>query len=97
MTYSGWKNWETWNVALWCDNEEGIYRDRMRQKPKTAQECEQFVKEYFPSGTPDMETGDYDPFDRDEVCVDWEEIAEHWAEDYQDSDTPIGDLIEETT
>lgn len=24
-TYNGWKNWETWNVALWLQNEYPIY------------------------------------------------------------------------
>ena len=24
--YYGWKNWETWNVALWMENDEGLYR-----------------------------------------------------------------------
>lgn len=23
--YNGWTNYETWNVALWIDNEEGSY------------------------------------------------------------------------
>lgn len=23
--YNGWTNYETWNVALWLDNEEGSY------------------------------------------------------------------------
>ncbi len=25
-TYNGWTNYETWNVALWLDNDQGSYR-----------------------------------------------------------------------
>lgn len=24
--YQGWKNYQTWNVALWINNDEGYYR-----------------------------------------------------------------------
>lgn len=24
-TYNGWTNWDTWNVALWMDNEQEWY------------------------------------------------------------------------
>jgi hypothetical protein len=83
MSYEGWKNWETWNVALWCDNDQGIYRDRMNVKPRTAGEVHDFVQSYFPRGTPDMQ--DQDPFEPREE-VDWQEIADHWSEEYTEEE-----------
>ncbi len=28
MSYNGWTNYETWNVALWIDKEEGTHNLR---------------------------------------------------------------------
>ena len=25
ISYNGWENYETWNVALWINNSEGLY------------------------------------------------------------------------
>ena len=31
-TFNGWANWETWNVSLWLQNDEFIYRHAQRNK-----------------------------------------------------------------
>ena len=69
-SYNGWSNWESWNVALWVNNEEPMYRAMRRGLPYTASEAEAFCKELMPDGTPDMDSpdGGYD-------AVDWVEVA----------------------
>ena len=27
MSYNGWKDWDTWSVALWIHNTEALYAD----------------------------------------------------------------------
>lgn len=61
-TYNGWPNYETWNVMLWMDNEEGAYtyyRERVRrfkEKGKTfhslaaRKACEDCFGERTPDG-----------------------------------------------
>lgn len=85
--YNGWTNWETWQINLWLDNEEPLYREKQRflrrldgiREPLQADAIEAFCREQFPKGTPDMDPGDMEK-------VNWTEIAESFvreAEEYR--------------
>ncbi len=52
--YNGWKNRQTWNVALWIGNDEGLYnlaREIVRSNPENPYNA--FVQEVGSSKTPD--------------------------------------------
>lgn len=76
-TYNGWTNWSTWNIALWVDNEEWMYKSKIdvfKRLDVTAKTVKEFCIELFPNGTPDMEA-------KDLKDIDWDEIAENWQEE----------------
>lgn len=78
-TYNGHANWATWNVNLWIDNDESMYREKRRFLGRTttftAKNVELFVRELMPLGTPDFDS--ISEFNK----VNWEEIAESWQEE----------------
>jgi len=77
MSYNGWPNYETWNVALWFGNDEGLYRAVRAERPYTAAKAERVALEWMPDGTPDFDDmGGAAAYDR----VDWQEIAASWNE-----------------
>jgi hypothetical protein len=69
-TYNGWTNYETWNVKLWIDNEEGSYnywrevaREELGQasadaimskEERAAWELSKRLEDEFSEGKPDL-------------------------------------------
>lgn len=45
-TYNGWKNYETWNVALWLGNDEGTY-NLVREMAGEAKTSDRALTEYM--------------------------------------------------
>jgi len=67
-TYNGWKNYETWNISLWLNNDEGLYH--CAREADTAENLMYICEDLFPSNeTPDHVC-------MDDPCIDWDAIFE---------------------
>jgi hypothetical protein len=96
MAYNGWKNYETWNVALWIDNEYGMYQQRQEMaqsayddadgdmdeaKSKLADALKDWIEEMNPIASDNSPFTDLLGAALGEV--DWYEIAENFLEDVE--------------
>lgn len=94
MAYNGWKNYETWNVALWIDNDQGSYSQRCEMaqdawdnadgdedeaKRKLADALKDWIEEMNPLASEASMFSDLMNAALGEV--DWYEIAENFLED----------------
>ena len=57
--YNGWRNYETWNVALWLANDVPLYNAalsaaRAVKGRLNGEEATRIVRELLPNGTPDI-------------------------------------------
>lgn len=100
-TYNGWTNYETWNVALWIDNEQGSYNDSRERaracleahdndKDKAAGQLADELKEEFEEGNPlaGQASCFSDLLGAALSAVNWHEIAENYVEEvYEEAET----------
>jgi hypothetical protein len=89
--YNGWRNYETWAVKFWMDNDEGsrrfyegITRDYIKicNKGNAAHSLSEAIKDEVCCAGPDLGASMYaDLLGAALDSVDWREIAESLIED----------------
>ena len=72
-TYNGWANYETWNVALWLGNDEGLYDMARSWRHHGYKSLSHQLMEFTP-GTPDGVAWDDPELDIDELNEMMEEL-----------------------
>jgi hypothetical protein len=110
-TYNGWTNYETWNVALWIDNEQGSYeywRDRARDaltecdndKDDATATLADWLADEIKDGNPlNGQASLYSDILRAALSeTNWYEIAENWIDEvYEEPEEEEEDADEEDT
>lgn len=74
-TYNGWKNYPTWNLKLWIDNESSLYREPV----EILKECAHTVKEKVDGRQSMQDEGVFTYEDR--VRLLFEDSLKSWAEE----------------
>lgn len=81
--YQGWKNYETWNCALWLDNDGGTSDDIFSQIKsgdlKSQEEVENYIKNFVEEFQPELAPSMYsDILSAGLREIDYREIAGHF-------------------
>lgn len=98
MSYNGWKNYETWNVKLWLDNEQGSSEEArdMARRARSVNDLAEQLKDWVNEMAPDLGASCFaDLLNAALGEVDWYEMAESYYEEEHQDDEP--EEVEETT
>jgi len=100
--YNGWSNYETWNVKLWMDNDEGSYHywqeetesilTREQDKDAATGRLADVLKTEHQDNAPELQGTYADLLGAALSEVDWYEIAESLVSDALEANP---DLIEQ--
>ncbi len=96
--YNGWTNYETWNVALWIDNEPGSYEERCDMAKGASGVCElsKELQSWVEGMAPDLGASLFaDLLNAALSEVNWYEIAENWYAEAHEDDEPEEDEASE--
>jgi hypothetical protein len=90
MSYQGWKNYESWAVGLWLDNDQSLQREAQRVVNReaniyrAADALKTFVTEDV---LPDLGASlAQDLLNAAVSEVDWQEVAEHFKDEDEEED-----------
>ena len=89
MSYNGWTNWETWNVAMWIGNDE-MYHRMMTQGAKG--DWEQFkalAMQFGITKTPDGVSFEDPKVNQDEISKAHAEEQEDIEEEEEDDEDSV--------
>lgn len=87
--HNGWANYETWNVALWINNEEPTYRERcdLARRARGVGDLAETLKAWVHDMAPDLGASMFaDLLNAALSAVDWYEIAENWYGEAHEND-----------
>jgi uncharacterized protein (DUF2384 family) len=83
-TYNGWKNYETWVVKLWLDNDEGTYKEmnKIAKKAIDVYKLSEEIKDYLEEIQPELGASVWTDLLHSAFSeVDFDEIAQAYMDD----------------
>ena len=90
MSYNGWRNYETWNAALWMSNDQGTHEfwieraeelvtEHEGDKDAAASDLAREMESECDENVPDLGASMYaDILGTSLQEIDWREVAEHY-------------------